>query len=274
MRRMVAAWSAVPANNSLQPWLPVARIIENAQASQKLDQRELGSLLRESNRLLSPLEDPFSTDFALHRWLRGSREEVYSDWLAWIIKGLDTAGDAFRLFDLHLPPNAARRKNAAPQRETPIPDGRLDIVLRWPDRALLVVEVKITTEESAYTDKQSRYRTWMDEQTEPYKKAVLLTVDAEPGSSKGGFKRLGWREVCLTLRCLAAGKLTTRPGGRRNPRRQHVIHSALMLAFAGAIEQNLLDMPGGPLKLMNEGHLLNVFKVQQYLKEFHRSAHR
>jgi hypothetical protein len=274
VRRIVAARSAAPPNNNLQVWLPVARIIKNAQASQKLDQRVLGSLLRESNRLLSPLDDPFSTDFGLHRWLRGSREEVYSDWLAWTMEGLDNAGDAFRLFDLHLPRNAARWKNTAVQRETPIPDGRLDIVLRWPDKALLVVEVKITIEESAYTGKQSRYRTWMDEQTEPYKEAVLLIVDAESGSSEGGFKRLDWRKVCLTLRCMAAGKLTTRTGGRRNPRREHVIHSALMLAFAGAVEQNLLDMPRRPLKLMNEGHLLNVSKVQQYLKEFHRSAHR
>jgi hypothetical protein len=170
---MVAAWSAVPLNNSL-PWLPVARIIKNAQASQKLDQRVLGSLLRESNRLLSPLDDPFSTDFGVHRWLRGSREEVYSDWLAWIMEGLDNAGDAFRLFDLHLPRNAARWKNTAVQRETPIPDGRLDIVLRWPDRALLVVEVKVKIEGSAYTAKQSRYKTWIDKQTEPYKESILL----------------------------------------------------------------------------------------------------
>jgi hypothetical protein len=255
-------------------WLPVARIIKSAQASQKLDQRELGSLLRESNRLLSPLADPFSTDFGLHRWLRASREEVYSDWLAWIMEGLDNAGDAFRLLDLHLPPHAARWKNTAAQRETPIPDGRLDIVLRWPGKALLVVEVKITIEKSAYIDKQSRYKTWMDEHREPLTKAVLLTVDAEPGSSEGGFKRLDWRKVCLTLRCMAAGKLTTRASSRRNARREHVIHSALMLGFAGAVEQNLLGMPGRPLRLMNEGHLLNIFQVQKHLREFHRSAHR
>jgi hypothetical protein len=274
VRSIIAAWSAIPSRSILQDWTPVARIIEDAQAAQELDQRELASLLRESKRILSPLDDPFSTDFGLHRWLRGSREEVYSDWLAWIMEGLDNAGDVFRLFDIHLPRAAVRWKNTTAQRETPIPDGRLDIVLRWPDKALLVVEVKVTIEGAAYTAKQSRYKKWMDKQTEPYRESVLLIVDAEPGYSEGDFKRRDWRQVCLSLRGMAARRSMTRTGGRRNTRRENVIHSALMLGFAGAVEQNLLGMPGRPLKLMNEGHLLNVFQVQKYLREFHRSAHR
>jgi hypothetical protein len=256
----------------IEVWAPVARILKSAQASQAVDQQELTALLEESNRLLFPLEDPFCTDFALHRWLRGSREEVYSDWLAWIMEGLDNAADVFRLFDINVPADAAQWNSAAAQRESPIPKGRLDIVLRWPDRALLVVEVKVTDEDSASTDKQKRYRRWMDRQAEPYKEAVLLVIDADSGSSKGGFARRDWRTVCLKLRSMAASKSHTGAEGVAGTRRGQAVRSALMLALAGAVEQNLLDMPGRPLQLMNRGHLLNVFLVQQYLEEFHRSA--
>jgi hypothetical protein len=274
VQRIIIAWSAALPDTCLRPWLTVERIIKSAQASQTLDQRELGNLFRESNRLLWPLEDPFATNFGLHRWLRGNREEVYSDWLAWIVEEFDNAAEVFRLLDLQVPPQAARWKNTTAQREAPIPDGRLDIILRWPDTALLVIEVKVTDEESASTAKQNGYKKWMDKQREPHKQAVLLVINAEPGISKGGFTRRDWRGVCLRLRCIATRKLITKIGTQSRTHQGHVVRSALMLGFAGAVEQNLLDMPGSPLQLMNEGYLLNAFPVQKYLKEFHRSAHR
>jgi hypothetical protein len=88
--------------------------------------------------------------------------------------------------------------------------------------------------------------------------------------SKGDFKRSDWRKVCVRLRCIAAG----RSGARRGNRAAHrsVVRSALTLAFAGAVEQNLLGMHGSPVELMEKGHLLNVFPVQEHLKEFHESA--
>jgi hypothetical protein len=270
VRRIIAAWSAVSPETNTEGWPFVARIIKSAKASQSVDRKDLMELLRKSKRLLSPLDDPFSNDFGLHRWLRGSREEVYSDWLAWIMQGLDNAADVFRLFDLPVPPDADQWKNTAIKREFPIPGGRLDIVVRWPGKALLVVEVKITDEEFAYTSKQGRYARWMHRQKEPHKEAVLLTVDADTGMSKGDFKRSDWRKVCVRLRCIAAG----RSGARRGNRAAHrsVVRSALTLAFAGAVEQNLLGMHGSPVELMEKGHLLNVFPVQEHLKEFHESA--
>ena len=273
VRKIIASWSATSPQTSVQSWDPVAQMIKNAQASQGFDRRELQKLLEKSNQLLFPLDDPFSTDFGLHRWLRGNREEVYSDWLAWIMEELDNAADIFWLLDLDVPPESGRWRNTAAQREAPIQNGRLDIVLRWPGKALLVIEVKVTDERSASTAKQARYRKWMDKHGEPYGCAVLLAVDAEPGISKGGFRRLDWRIVCIRMRCIAR-KLLTRTKGQPGTRNGNVVRAALVLGFAGAVEQNLLDMPGRPLQLMNEGHLLNVFPVQKYLSEFHGSEQR
>jgi hypothetical protein len=262
--RIVQAWSRVPTVVESRDWSPAARMIDAAVQAQGGDRQELTRLLKESKRLLRPLEDPFSTDFALHRWLRGSREEVYSDWLAWSLDQLDSAADVFRLFGVDPFPQADQWASGQAERESPIPDGRLDIVRHWPGKALLVVEVKLTTEEFASTDKQKLYRDWMRKHREPHNEAVLLVVDAESGESKGGFKCRDWRKVCLGLRCAAV----------RKSKGAKIIPAALLLAFAGAVEQNLMDMPGTPLELMRQGCLLNLSRVYEHLKAFHRSVDR
>jgi hypothetical protein len=235
-------------------------MINAAIVSQRADEKEVERLIKISKRHLRPLEDPFSTDFGLHRWLGESREESYSDWLAWVIAQLDNAAEVFGLFGLKFPPEAAQWNSTAAKRETPIPDGRLDIVLRWSGKALLVIEVKITDEASASINKQIRYRRWIDgEKQEPIREAILLAIGEEEGKSKGRFRRCGWRKVCLKLREMASRRY-----------KRNAVRCALMLALAGAVEQNLLGMPGLPLDLMRKGHLLNVVPVEEYLKEFHR----
>lgn len=75
-----------------------------------------------------------------------------------------------------------------------------------------MVEVKITDEESADIEKQKGYREWMDGQSEPRKDALLLTIDAIPGDSEGGFQRRDWRQICVRLRSCAVRAL----GGKLN----------------------------------------------------------
>lgn len=270
VRRIILAGSSNERQGVIENWLPVTRMIEQARASQDADQRDLEELLAESKSLLSPLEDPFATDFGLHRWLRGSREEVYSDWLEWIMQGLNSAADVLWLLDLDIPAQAESWKNASVQREEPISGGRLDMVLRWPAKMLLVLEVKVTNEEAASTAKQTRYREWMDRQTEP-NEGMLLVIDASPGDSEGGFRRIDWRTVCIRMRCMAAGCRIREKGAEASSHDGRAVSSALMLAFAGAVEQNLLEMPGRPLRLMKAGRLLNVLPVLEYLREFHDS---
>jgi hypothetical protein len=259
--RILSAYTATSPETILQDWSSVIGIIKAAKASQDAGQQELARLLGISKERLHPLEDPFSTDFGLHRWLGGSREESYSDWLAWVMAQLDSAGEVFELFGLKFPPEAAHWKNTDAKRETGIPDGRLDIVLRWTGKALLVIEVKVTDEASASISKQNFYRKWIDKQREPRKRAVLLVVDGKPGESKGRFIRCAWSKVCLGLRRAASRHVS-----------QNAVRSAMMLAFAGAVEQNLLDMPGRPLQLMKNGHLLNTGPVVDHLRKFHGRA--
>lgn len=240
----------------------------SSQAAIKID---LEALVEKSNQLLSPLEDPFSTDFGLHRWLRNSREEIYSDWLAWILQGFDNAAEVFQIFGLEVA-DSRGWSSATITREVPIPEGRLDIVLRWPGKALLVLEVKVTDEESADTKKQNGYRNWMEMQRgERWKEALLLTLDANSGDSEGGFQRRDWRTICVKLRSLAARTLVATADGNSVRKRPSVVRAALLLAFVGAVEQNLLRRPGEPLRLINEGHLVSTYSTLEHIREFHES---
>jgi hypothetical protein len=260
--RLVAAWSAETTDKSVC-WLPVDCIIEGAWRAQELERRQLTSSLLKSRQTLSPLDDPFLADFGLNQWLSGSREEAYSDWLAWIINQIGDPAAVFRLFGLEVPSTAVHWTGTSADRETPIPDGRLDLVLRWKGYALLVIEVKLTDEGSASTAKQRRYRTWIDEQPEPVKCAVLLVLDAEPGLSEGEFSRIDWRSVCLEIRRTAAQLV------KAHSEPAHLVRAALLLAFAGAAEQNLLGMAARPLDLMDNGFLINAVPINSYLAEFH-----
>lgn len=269
VRRIIAAWSTVFPNKSVEDWGPVSRIVDSAWAAQSEDRQQLSELLKTSNQLLCPLADPFFADFGLHRWLSGSREEAYSDWLAWIVaEQIDTAADAFELFGLDIPPDSHQWGNPTVIREPVVDGGRLDVVLRWAGKALFVIEVKVTAEKSASVAKQERYRKWMDREPEPYKKAALLVVDPETGCSEGGFQRSDWRELCLKLRRMVVNRLGS--GGKPNEMdRCDIVHCSLILAFAGAVEQNLLGMFGKPVRLMNEGrHVLNILPIKQYLWDF------
>lgn len=46
-----------------------------------------------------------------------------------------------------------------------------------------------------------------------------------------------------------------------------VVQAAMLLAFAGAIEQNLCEFPAPPLDLMRQGALINPDPLIEYLRE-------
>jgi hypothetical protein len=239
-------------------WSSVDVMIHAAREFQQFEAQHLNRLLEGSDSLLRPLEDPFRVDFGVHRWLRDSREEVYSDWLEWIVRHLATGRDDFSFFGLAAPSNSAEWMAPDIDRELPVPEGRLDLAIRYPNKALLIIEVKVTREEYAETKKQEIYKQWIATEPEMNKRGVLIAIDPSQGESDGDFVRLGWREVSIKVRRLAV----------RTIRDGHPVVAAMMLAFAGAVEQNLLHMPGLPLVLINRGALIDTLLIRGYLSEF------
>jgi hypothetical protein len=122
-------------------------------------------------------------------------------------------------------------------REQTIPGGRLDLVIRYGLTALLVVEIKVTSAEDADTAKQSNYVAWLNKQPARRRKAILVCLDPQQ-EEYDGFRPIGWDRVAVNLRLLVRplvldGNLTA---------------AAMTLAFAGAVEQNLLKLPNLAMK--------------------------
>lgn len=241
------------------------RLIQSARPKLAADARRLQELLAESRKRLAPLNEPFDLDLGVHRWLRGQREEAYSDWLEWVAREAGTPRRLFRLFGLGRPPDALDESSVPHlQRECCVPyghadhEGRLDLVIRCGRKAIIVVEVKTTTAEESDTVKHQGYQRWLREQDYPFKDSVLLAVSGEE-EIYDEFRFLSWSNVCIEMRRLAVdfckeGRLSV---------------AALTLAFAAAVEQNLLGFRADLVRQLSNGSaaILNS-RVVTFLEQF------
>lgn len=219
-------------------WEPVQRIATAAVAFFAHERERVNDLLKQSDAKLAPLTDPLSLDLGLHRWLAADREEAYSDWLAWAVQQLADPRDVFDLFGVDAPPGCESWGAPEVEREVIVPSGhedrsgRLDLVIRYAGRALLVVEAKLGSAEDADTAKQEGYAKWVDVQPEPFRQSRLLATDAEELQSEGDFELVRWEHVCQRFRRLALKYIAAK----------RVSVAALTLAFVAAVEQNLLGL--------------------------------
>jgi hypothetical protein len=203
----------------------------------------LRHLLKRSNERLAPLVDPLVVDFGAHRWLSKEPEPAYSDWLKWIIEQLPTPDLVFRIFGIADPEGVAQCQGdrRSVDREVPVPEGHeghrgfLDLVVRFPEKALIVVEVKKFSPDEAEAGKLLGYKKWIDKQPEPHKYPILLAVEADRDTCEG-FEPLAWATLCIELRRMIP-ELRVRLGGGKG-----LVVAALALAFIGAVEQNFLGL--------------------------------
>jgi hypothetical protein len=247
---------------STASWDSARRMAAAAQLAFAANAEKVQSLLARSTEKLEPLADPLTTDFGLHRWLAGKREEAYSDWLQWVLQQTQTPSEVFRLLGVDPPEELQGWDAAAPTvgRELPVPaghegrEGRLDLWVRCAGKALFVLEVKKGGADEADTQKQAGYMTWLDAQLEQYKYPILIAADAEKDAYEG-FRFLRWSELCIGLRRLA----------RRRAYEKQVVVAAMTLALTGAIEQNLLGLSSaGPGGLAG----LNVLRLTAHLERW------
>ena len=197
----------------------------------------LAQIYKDSKLRLFPLSDPLDVQFHLHRQLSSSREEVYSDWLQWVLERVADS-DARLIGRILGSPNrelfANSRKPITFDREVRIEHGhydqtgRLDLVVSQGPVRLAVIEVKTREYSDSDLEKHRGYRDSIVVSS-PETELIFLSV-SPPDSDPGGFRFLSWADVCVTLREIAPRLLAPR----------HILATALILAFVGAVEQNLL----------------------------------
>jgi hypothetical protein len=234
---LLRRWAALaPAPRPPVDWTPAQRLIEAVGPKLQFEAKRLSILMKQSREKLKPLDDPFDLDMGLHHWLDDEREGAYSDWLEWIVRQAKTAERIFRLFGLESPPDDLRDGgDAAIKREFCVPHGhvdhagRLDLVIRFGGHTIIIVEVKVGGAESADTAKQQGYSRWLAKQKFSNRHSIFLAVSAE-GETYHGFTFFSWANVCVEMRRLATEIANE---GR-------ISAAALVLAYVGAVEQNLL----------------------------------
>jgi hypothetical protein len=201
---------------------------------------ELNPLLAEWNRRLASLGgDPTLQDWSRFRPLRLSREEDWSDWLAFLLERSDAGVFAARLLGAD---GGASIDHARPAVEREIShDGhRADLVVEWAGGRCAHVEVKIGDDGLAKTfGTGRRMRLRYGRSVEEWENFVLLlpsqiedwaelesTEPAEPP-----VEVLSWIDVCVALR----GALVSH---------ESLVWRAWAYAFVGAVEQRIIRFPG------------------------------
>jgi hypothetical protein len=216
-------------------------MIGAAERDAAASQQVLNRLLATSGVHKFPrLGDPLAFDFGAHRWLRGSREEAWSDWLEWILKRDGDGRRVLRLFGLK--PALRGTRSCEIQREFSTENGRPDLVLRL-GHATLVVEVK--TASGVGDDQLGRYNAWLNTASASLG-LILLAIDEPENLTTTGWRFCSWEAISMGLRTWAAEWL----------RHGRLIEAALTLAFCGAVEQNLLGF----------GTRLNAPRAARYLE--------
>ncbi len=243
-------WASLASSGAQQlkgaDWEAMQALIGAAKPKLAGKESQMQQLLDRSDTRLAPVLDPLRTDFALHRWLKGEREEAYSDWLAWTLQQLGSVAgvlDVLGVANANVPRSALEVTPKVTREVWVMPEGRpparrLDLLVQSDETVLAVIEVKVVRPEDAHLDKDKYYWRWARSQN-PDAATILLALGGDEEVCRP-FVLLTWARLCLNLRRLLP-KLREQKG---------VVAAALTAAFVGAVEQNLLgfsDWPPDPV---------------------------
>jgi hypothetical protein len=222
---------------------PVRRVVAAFRGLTESESLHLLQALDQSDQCLAPLCDPLRLSLREHRWLDLEREheESYSDWLAWLLQELGSAEAVLKVFGLDGTEFGPQVRGTSPQvdREETILVGsgerkRLDVVIRFGEAGILLVEVKVRPiEEAGGSDNLEVYLDWLKSQEAAVKKAILLVPESIESPCLGWDVQT-WDKVGLQLRAEA---VALRVGALPN-----LLLAALLLCFAGAVEHNILGL--------------------------------
>jgi hypothetical protein len=214
-------------------WELAERFYKQALVYFNYEKNRLRELLTKSNQALSPFGDPLAVDFGTHRWLHASREEAYSDWLAWGLVQLRDPSSIYRLFGAtppvgHSGPIEIHREYSLQSGHSGL-RGRADIIVKCNKTEVLMIEVKLGSADAADVIKQMGYSASVP-------KSVIKVLLAKDGTEllyAGGFYLRRWDEFAIAARAMLCDVDVCHPVSR-----------AMWLGFIGAVEQNLLHYPG------------------------------
>jgi hypothetical protein len=186
----------------------------------------------------------------LHRWLSSDREEAYSDWLGWIIEQLAKPKEIIALLcgdaDASLLGQCAGVVEVHRERVFATDAGvrRTDIEVYFGSTKAILIEVKLIDADEVSEEQ-------LDDQAHHGKEFERRFLLVTSGALKNGdFELILWRDICLRLRRIVPDICE-----------RNIAVAAMILAFVGAVEQNLLG-------LLSSDYWVRVSSITiDYLKE-------
>jgi hypothetical protein len=250
---LYARWGAIllrePPEQLSDEWCKSIERIANAfRTLAKTEQIHITRLLETADQRLAPFSDPLRLPFRGNRWLdlRREPEGSYSNWLAWLLGRMDSAEEVLRIFNLEDADFAESVHDKTPKvyRELQFQSAsgelkRLDIIIEFGQRAILLVEVKMRELEAACgAGNLAIYRDWLESRiSDPRGRCAILLVPTPMESPCPGWQVRSWCQVSLNVR------LQAREFAASSPNR--LLLSAMLLCFSGAVEQNVLRYATG-----------------------------
>ncbi len=263
-----ARWGAIlvrqPTEQLSGEWCKSIERIANAfRMLAKTEQTHIADLLETADQRLAPFSDPLRLPFRGNRWLDlgREREESYSDWLAWLLERMESAEEVLRIFNLEDADFAESVHDKKPKvcREQQFQSAsgelkRLDIIIEFAQRAILLVEVKVRELEAAGgAGNLPIYRDWLESRiSDPRGRCAILLVPTPMESPYPGWQVRCWDQVSLNLRLQARECAASSPNRR--------LLSAMLLCFSGAVEQNVLGYA--------TGEAISAPQTARYLERF------
>jgi len=226
----------------------IERIANAFRKLAKTEQDHITRLLEIADQRLAPFSDPLRLPFRGNRWLDlgREREESYSNWLAWLLERTESAEEVLHILNLDHADFAESVHDKKPKvyRELQFQSAngelkRLDIIIEFGQRAILLVEVKVRELEAAGgAENLPVYRDWLESRiSDPRGRLAILLVPTPMESPCPGWQVRSWGQVSLKLRLQARQCAASSPNRR--------LLSAMLLCFSSAVEQNVLRYATG-----------------------------
>jgi len=187
-----------------------------------------------ADRLADLGGEPVCQDWSRFRPLRLSREEDWSDWLAYLFETSSTGILAARLF------GSAEAKCRGPrvEREVPMEGSRLDLQIHWSDGTYTHIEVKVGDLSLAKTVPTALAHRKLVEPAQCDDFLLLPREDCAEWdrvyaeNSAVPIKTITWHDVAFAIRCSLA-----------SPVQEPVVWRAWAVAYLGAVHRRLLLHP-------------------------------
>jgi len=248
-------------------WSDIREFLTEGERRLLFDRKKVLRLVRSSSRKFRPLQDPLQVKFGTHKWLAGEREESYSNWLKWI---LEQIADPYLIGTVvGVTDNGLRRLSGdiRIRREDGIKDHegnqrRTDLDISFGGVQTFRIEVKKGDAGSVRLGQLEAQERGRDFQHYRLIVASGQISQYERGARARSYRRRAfevcyWSDICRQLRGLVARK--------RQKVGLSTVVKAMILGFVGAVEQNLLGLPGNIDELTKNEWI--PFSVQAYLKE-------